>query len=61
MIIIEMILLWLALLFTVLTVSTILGGHELAAPVTLIAVTFITMYVTLIRYSPVIRDSVVFG
>ena len=61
MIIIEMILLWFALIATVCMVCTVLGGHELAAPCTLVAVTLITMYITLVRYSPVIKDSVVFG
>ena len=42
-------------------VGAILTRHELAAPCTLIAVTLITMYVTLIRHMPVIKDSVVFG
>ena len=61
MIIIEMMLLWCSLLFTICMVGAIISGHELVAPVTILAITFSTMYITLIRYSPVIKDSVVFG
>ena len=58
MLIIEMVLLWGVLLCTILTVGAAKGGHELAAPLLLLTVTLITMYVTLIRYTPVIRDCV---
>ena len=61
MILIEMILLWFTLLTTVIMIATLHSGHEQAAVWTLIAVSFITIYVTLMIHQPVIKDSVVFG
>lgn len=58
MLIIEMVVLWLALILTVATMGALKGGDERAMPLLLLTVTLITMYVTLIRYTPVIRDCV---
>ncbi len=61
MIILEMILLWLALFFVVCTIGLLIQGHERGPLIVVITVTLITMYVTLVRHSDGIRDSVVFG
>ena len=61
MILLEMILLWATLLATICMISLVLQAHEYAIPVTLMAVSLITMYVTLVRHSSCIKDSVVFG
>ncbi len=60
MIIIEMILLWWIVLCCIGMLNRIKQG-DVTVPSALILVSLITIYVTLIRYPIVIKDSVVFG
>ena len=60
MLLFEMILLWVTLFFIIILICSMINGADIVI-LTLVAVTLITMYITLIRYQPVIRDSVVIG
>lgn len=61
MILIEMILLWCSLFTTATLGICVLTKDKNALLWLCISAGFITLYVTLIRHVPVIRDSVVFG
>ncbi len=58
MIVIEMVILWLAMILVVSTGGAVKGGDDRALPLLLVTITLIVMYVTLIRYTPVIKDCV---